>query len=126
MRFAPIQTANYPGSSNCQICVGLKRLRLAKGIIKRPQAIRTRDGFYQPPHRDVVNAFHGALLLRIVRIANYWLRVNMKSTELQRINCENENSESEALNILIFQCSLNMCYASRARGNDKQIRLGEF
>ena len=87
---------------------------LAKEIIKRPQAIRTRDGFYQPPHRDVVDAFHGALLLRIVRIANYWLWVNMKSTELQKINCENENSESEALNILIFQCSLNMCHASRA------------
>jgi hypothetical protein len=38
----------------------------------------------------------------------------MKSTELQKINRENENSESEALNILIFQCSLDMWHVSRA------------
>jgi len=46
-------------------CVGLKRLGLAKEIVKRPQAIRTRDWFLQPPHRDVGDAFHWAFLLRI-------------------------------------------------------------
>ena len=81
------------------VCVGLKRLRLAKEIVKRPQTIRTSDWSCQPPHRDVVDAFHWALLLRIVRIANYRLGVNMKNTELQKINCEMENSLREALKI---------------------------
>ena len=79
------------------VCVGLKRLRLVGVIVKRPQAIGTRDGSVQPPHRDVIDAFHGALLLRIVRIANYRLRVNTKNTELLKINCEMKKNASEAL-----------------------------
>jgi hypothetical protein len=81
------------------ICVGLKRLRLAKGIVKRPQTIRTRDGFCQPPHRYVIDAFHWALLLRIARIANYRLSVNTKNSELQKIIYELKNSCGEVLKI---------------------------
>jgi hypothetical protein len=47
----------------------------------------------------VIDAFHWALLLRIVRIANYRLTVNTENTELQKINCEMENSLREALKI---------------------------
>lgn len=85
------------------VCVGLKRLRLAKEIVKRPQAIRTRDGYCQPQHRDVIDAFHWALLLRIVRIANYRFGVNTKNTELQKINCEMKNIVSEALKIQLLR-----------------------
>lgn len=87
-RLHDCRTANYPGSSKCQICVGLTRLRLAGKMIKRPQATRTYYQVCQPPHRIVDSAFHWALLLRIDRIANYTLRMNRENTELQKIICE--------------------------------------
>ena len=99
MQSARLQAANYPGSSNCQICVGLTGLRLAGKMFKRPQAIRTYDQVCQPPHRIVDSAFHWALLLRIVRIANYSLRVNIESTELQKINCEMKKIAREWLKV---------------------------
>jgi hypothetical protein len=68
-------------------------------MIKRPQTIRTSDWSCQPPHRIVDSAFHWALLLRIVRIANYSSRVNMKNTELQKINCEMKKIARELLNV---------------------------
>jgi hypothetical protein len=51
----------------------------------------------------VDSAFHGALLLRIVRIANYGLQVNTKNTELQKINCEMKNIVSEALKLQLLR-----------------------
>src|SRR5262249_31675302 len=90
----------YPAATCCgcrhpasywTICVGLKRLRLAKEIDKRPQAIRTRHWVGQPPHRDVIDAFHLGVLLRKIRIANSGLTLNGEITELQKINCEMEN-----------------------------------
>src|SRR3982074_903758 len=97
MQSARLQAANYPGSSNCQICVGLTGLRLAGKMFKCPQAIRTYDQVCQPPHRIVDSAFHWALLLRTLRIANYRLSLNTKNTELQKRNYEMENSCSEVL-----------------------------
>jgi hypothetical protein len=82
------------------LCVGLKRLRLAKEIVKRPQAIRTGQWFRQPPHRYVIDAFHLGVLLRKDRITNKRSHVNAESTELQKINCEMENSQGEMQNFL--------------------------
>jgi len=68
-------------------------------MFKRPQAIRTYDKVCQPPHRIVDSAFHWALLLRIVRIANYSLPWNTENTELQKIICEMKNFTREVLKV---------------------------
>jgi len=78
----------------------MKRLRLAVEIVKRPQAVGTQGRVDQPPHRILDCALHlTGVLLRKHRIANHAERVNAEITELQKINCEMENSDSEVLNL---------------------------
>lgn len=70
-------------------------------IVRRPQAIRTHDGFCQPPHRDLVDAFHGAFSYAYYTLANCSFVVKLRSTELQKINREMQFIGIESLNFLL-------------------------
>jgi hypothetical protein len=89
-------------------------------IGRRPQAIRTHDGFCQPPHRDVIDALHWAFSYAEITIAKSSLLVKVQSAELRKKISEMENFCSELPSIRMNSTRLAI---ERAHGLSQRLGI---